>query len=70
MLKTETSSQSGLLSTADIARQHGVHVRTVHRWVEKGQLTPTLKAPGKTGALLFHPDDVARLAVELEKDAS
>lgn len=43
------------ITTAQIAESYGVSVRTVHRWVAAGRLTPTGKLPGKTGHYLFHP---------------
>lgn len=47
------------ITTADAARLLGVHVATVSRMVASGRLVPAIKVPGKTGAFLFHPDDVA-----------
>lgn len=58
-----------LLSTADVARMSGVSVRTVHRWVDAGRLTPTVVAPGPRGARLFDRRDVALLLAELKKSA-
>lgn len=43
------------ITTAEVAEKHGVSVRTVHRWVAAGRLTPTAKLPGKTGHYLFDP---------------
>jgi excisionase family DNA binding protein len=51
-----------LLSTAEVATIYGCHVRTVHRMVARGQLTPAIKAPGKTGTLLFRRSDVLAAA--------
>lgn len=51
-----------LLSTAEVADLRRVHVRTVHRWVATGRLTPALKLPGGTGAYLFNRSDVEALA--------
>ncbi len=50
-----------LIPTAEVARIKGVHVRTVHRWVDKGLLVPAAKAPGIRGALLFRASDVDSL---------
>lgn len=46
-----------LIPTSEVARINGVNVRTVHRWVDKGIITPAVKAPGLRGALLFREDD-------------
>ena len=50
-----------LLTAAQVAEMAGVARRTVTRWVEKGKLTPALRLPGETGALLFAPGDVDAL---------
>lgn len=53
-----------LIPTAEAARRLGVDVRTVHRWVKSGRLTPAVKTPGLRGALLFHREDVEAIARE------
>lgn len=50
-----------LLPTSEVARRYGVHVRTVHRMVERGELTPHTKVPGLRGPLLFAEDEVVRV---------
>lgn len=50
-----------LMSTAEVAEAAGVAVKTIHRWVGEGLIEPTVKGPGKTGALLFDPRDVRLL---------
>lgn len=53
-----------LLSTPQAAKILGKSVRTIHRMVETGELTPALTAPGgPNGAYLFHPRDIAKLGV-------
>lgn len=52
---------SDLVSTAEIAQEWDVDVRTVHRWVERGLLTPCLRAPGRRGAYLFQRKDLQRM---------
>lgn len=42
----------------------GVNRRTLTRWVAQGRLVPVLQLPGQTGAFLFEPADVDRLATE------
>lgn len=49
------------LPTAEVARALEVDVRTVHRMVSRGKLTPAIKAPGLRGAYLFSPADVSAL---------
>lgn len=50
-----------LLSTSEVANELGKDVRTVHRMIEAGTLIPVLKLPGRTGAYVFEPSDVAAL---------
>ncbi len=61
--------QADLLPTAEVARLAGVNVKTIHRWVEAGRLTPAVVAPGPRGARLFDRRDVALLLTELERSA-
>lgn len=51
-----------LLTAAEVATIYGCHVRTVHRLVQRGDLTPAIKAPGLRGALFFRRADVLALA--------
>lgn len=55
-----------LLTTAQAAEQADVDVRTIHRWVASGRLSPALKLPGGTGAYLFDPASVAALLAPAE----
>ena len=52
------------LTSRAVAERLGVHVRTVHRWVETGRLIPVVTVPGYRGNHLFDPDDVEALAAE------
>ena len=49
-----------LIPASEVARIYGCHVRTVHRLVAKGDLTPAIKAPGAKGAYLFRRADADR----------
>ena len=49
------------MSTAEAAHALGVNVATVHRMVQRGDITPALKMPGLRGAFLFNRDDVENL---------
>ena len=51
------------ITSAEAAEQLGVSVRTVHRMVSAGELTPTIKLRGLRGAYLFDADQIARKAV-------
>lgn len=53
-----------LMPTRDVAARLGVHVRTVHRMVERGALAPTQQVPGYRGDYLFDPSAVDALAEE------
>lgn len=48
------------MTTRDVADTLGISTATVHRLVERGDLTPAAKAPGKRGAYLFAADEVER----------
>jgi excisionase family DNA binding protein len=53
-----------LMTTAQVAERLSRDVRTVHRMVEDGRIEAT-KLPGETGAYLFEPAEVERVAAEL-----
>ncbi|HEY7487578.1 MAG TPA: helix-turn-helix domain-containing protein [Streptosporangiaceae bacterium] len=57
------------ISTAEVARRLGKDVRTVHRLVDAGRLTPVIKTPGLRGAYMFDPDAVEKLIAETKADA-
>lgn len=50
-----------LLPTSQVAARLGLHVRSVHRMVERGEIAPATKVPGLRGPLLFTEDEVARV---------
>ena len=51
-----------LITTAQAAQRRKVTQQTIRNWVAAGRLTPVLRLPGKTGALLFNVADVDALA--------
>jgi predicted site-specific integrase-resolvase len=59
---------SNLIGSAEVATRLGVDRATLSRWVKAGRLEPVVQLPGRTGAMLFDPADVARLA--RQKDAA
>jgi len=59
-----------LISTSDVAERLGVDVRTVHRMVADGRLTPLVKAPGMRGAYMFDPAVLDREIAALTQSAA
>lgn len=52
-----------LIGSAEAAQILGKSVRSVHRLVDSGHLTPALVAPGgRAGSYLFRREDVEALA--------
>ena len=51
-----------LIGTTEAAQRCGVDRSTFFRWMQLGKITPVLKLPGATGAMLFDPADVDALA--------
>lgn len=60
---------SNVIGTAETAELLGVSVRTVHRMVAQGMLSPTGKLPGRTGSYLFDEGDVLALRAHLGRAA-
>ncbi|HET6917187.1 MAG TPA: hypothetical protein VFH56_13930 [Acidimicrobiales bacterium] len=58
------------LPTATVAEELGCDVRTVHRKVAAGEITPLYKAPGLRGPYLFAPDEVQRVKALLAERAA
>lgn len=56
--------QEPLLTVTEVAALLHRNVRTVRRWAAAGRLPVAQQLPGKTGALLFDPEDVKRVIVE------
>ena len=54
-----------LLPSATVCERLLIDRSTLSRWVAAGRITPTMQLPGRTGAMLFDPKDVERLAREL-----
>ena len=47
-----------LVSTAQLAQMRNVDVRTIHRMVQRGELTPVVKGQGIRGPMFFDLDQV------------
>lgn len=57
----QTSDLGAELTAVQAAAALHVHIRTVHRLVVDGTLTPSVKLPGRTGAYYFSPSVVDAL---------
>lgn len=55
-------ARDDLIGTTEAARMCGVDRTTFFRWVQLGKIAYEVKMPGDTGAMLFDPAAVARLA--------
>ena len=55
-----------LLPSATVCERLLIDRSTLSRWVAAGRITPSLRLPGLTGAMLFDPKDVERLERELK----
>jgi excisionase family DNA binding protein len=53
-----------LLGTTEAAAELGLERSTLARWVQLGKLTPAVKLPGPTGAMLFRRSDIDALRDE------
>lgn len=53
---------AGLLSSSEVCDLVGFDRSTLSRWVQAGTAVAAMRLPGKTGAYLFTPAEVARLA--------
>jgi len=54
--------RTDLIGVAEAADVLGVTVKTVHRWIERGDLTPVYKLPGYRGAVILRRRAVVKLA--------
>lgn len=52
------------LSATEAAQKLDVTTVTVYRWVKSGRMHATGKMPGLTGAYLFDPAEIDRVAAE------
>lgn len=58
METTPITDIADLRNTAEAAEILGLSVRSVLRLVERGDLRPAMKLPGRTGAYLFDVSDL------------
>ena len=56
-----------LLTSAQVAKAHGISLRTLRRWIADGRVTPITKLPGRTGGYLF---DSSALATSTDEVAA
>lgn len=54
-------NDTDLIPTVTVCEVVGIDRSTLSRYVQLGRITPAMKLPGKTGAMLFRPDDVEGL---------
>ncbi len=50
------------LATVEACERIGIDRSTLSRWIKDGTAVPAMRLPGKTGAYLFTPAEVDRLA--------
>jgi predicted site-specific integrase-resolvase len=55
------------IGTTEAAQRLGVDVSTISRWVASGRLKPLFRLPAKTGAMVFAPEEIERVATERQK---
>lgn len=53
-----------LIGSREACDQIGIDRSTLVRWVQLGKAVPAMRLTGDTGAYLFAPSEVARLAAE------
>lgn len=56
--------QNNLIGVAEASQITGLDKRTLHRKVERGELTPVSKLPGLRGAYIFNRSEIEKLARE------
>ncbi len=59
-----------LIGTTEAAERCRVYRTTFFRWVQLGRISPKVRMPGKTGALLFDPAEVDALVEQITEAAS
>lgn len=60
-----TPDPADLLGTSQAAAELDLVPSTISRMVKEGRMTPAMRLPGKTGAMLFARDEIERVAREL-----
>lgn len=56
-----------LIGAAEAAEVIGIDRSTLTRWVAAEKITPALRMPGQSGAMLFRRAEVQALAAEMAK---
>lgn len=45
------------MASAEVCEAVGIDRSTLSRYVTSGRIHPAMRLPGRTGAMLFHPED-------------
>lgn len=56
-----------LVASVEVCAKVGIDRSTLSRWIKDGSAVPTMRLPGKTGAYLFTPAEVARLVTAYKR---
>jgi excisionase family DNA binding protein len=62
MPKDKQTQVSNLIPTTEVAKMLGIHVATVVRRAQAGEIPVAFKVPGETGAYLFDQETIEKLA--------
>jgi predicted site-specific integrase-resolvase len=54
-----------LMPSVEVCDALGIDRSTLSRWVASGRIRPTVRAPGRRGAMFFTRPDVDRLGAEI-----
>lgn len=55
------TNPTSLMATVQVCERIGIDRSTLSRYVTLGRIQPTMRLPGRNGAMLFDPNDVAAL---------
>lgn len=63
------NDEASAIGTVDTCAILAIDRSTLSRWVKDGRIAPTLRLPGKTGAMIFDRATVEALRDELTAEA-